>query len=220
MTNHLALIKKRPTSRISPASHRGRKIVARCAGGDPLWQGVAQGRVRYERFWALLATVGGEAVWGSASGVLAITRSPESKMSAALSGGDRSEERNASSRPVPRPRPGLPDRSSLSRLVHQERYATASGIGEGAHAAAASVAGNCQCHAGVRKAALPDGRRCGAARRQAKLANQRAELSSRPPGSPVRVLRCSEHVPSMSRAVPERCRKRPGHRISHGFGPS
>jgi len=121
MTNHLALIKKRPTSRISPASHRGRKIVARCAGGDPLWPGVAQGRVRYERFWALLATVGGEAVWGSASGVLAITRSPESKMSAALSGGDRSEERNASSRPVPRPRPGLPDRSSLSRLVDQER---------------------------------------------------------------------------------------------------
>jgi hypothetical protein len=53
---------KRATSRISPASHRGRKIVARCAGGDPLWHGVAQGRVRYERFWALLATVGGEAV--------------------------------------------------------------------------------------------------------------------------------------------------------------
>src|SRR5215468_6871584 len=52
---------KRATSRISPASHRGRKIVARCAGGDPLWQGIAQGRVRYERFWALLATVGGEA---------------------------------------------------------------------------------------------------------------------------------------------------------------
>src|SRR5215472_13437780 len=44
------------------AAHRGRKIVARCAGGDPLWQGVAQGRIRYERFWALLATVGGEAV--------------------------------------------------------------------------------------------------------------------------------------------------------------
>src|SRR5215471_5396471 len=83
LANHLALI-KRATSRISPASHRGRKIVARCAGGDPLWQGVAQGRIRYERFWAVLATVGGEAVfWGSASGVLAITRGPESKMSAA-----------------------------------------------------------------------------------------------------------------------------------------
>src|SRR5262252_8831607 len=52
-------------------------------GGDPLWPGVAQGRVRYERCWALLATVGGEAVWGSSSGVLAITRGPESKMSAA-----------------------------------------------------------------------------------------------------------------------------------------
>ena len=64
-------------------SHRGRKIVARCAGGDPLWQGVARGRVRHERFWALLATVGGEAVWGSSSGVLAITLGPESKMSAA-----------------------------------------------------------------------------------------------------------------------------------------
>src|SRR5215468_544760 len=74
---------KRATSRISPASYRGRKIVARCAGGDPLWQGVAQGHIRYERFWALLATVGGEAVGGSASGVLAITRGPESKMSAA-----------------------------------------------------------------------------------------------------------------------------------------
>jgi len=49
--------------RVSPA-HRGRKIVARCSGGDPLWQDVAQGRVRYERFWALLTTVGGEAVWG------------------------------------------------------------------------------------------------------------------------------------------------------------
>src|SRR5215831_12331326 len=34
------------------------------ARGDPLWQGVAQGRVRYERFWALPATVGGEAVLG------------------------------------------------------------------------------------------------------------------------------------------------------------
>src|SRR5215470_7698663 len=45
-------------------------------------------------------------------------------------------------------------------------------------------ADNCQCHAGVRKAALPDGRRCGAARRQAKLANRRAELSSRPPRWP------------------------------------
>src|SRR6516162_4672247 len=66
-------------------------------GGDPLWPGVAQGRVRQERFWALLATVGGEAVWGSSSRVLAITRGPESKISAALSGGDRSEERNASS---------------------------------------------------------------------------------------------------------------------------
>jgi hypothetical protein len=43
-------------------SHRGRKIVARCSGGDPLWQGVARGRVRDERFWALLASVGGEAV--------------------------------------------------------------------------------------------------------------------------------------------------------------
>src|SRR5215472_1324633 len=61
MTNHLALIKT-SESRISPASHRGRNIVARCSGGDPLWHGVAQGRVRYERFWALLATVGGEAV--------------------------------------------------------------------------------------------------------------------------------------------------------------
>ena len=60
------------------------------------WQGVAQGRVRHERFWALLA-VGGEAVWGSSSGVFAITRGPESKMSAALSGCDWSEERNASS---------------------------------------------------------------------------------------------------------------------------
>src|SRR5215471_13067975 len=40
---------KRATSRISPASHGGRKIVARCSGGDPLWQGVAQGRVRHER---------------------------------------------------------------------------------------------------------------------------------------------------------------------------
>ena len=38
--------------------------MARCSGGDPLWQGVAEGRVRYERFWALLATVGGAAVWG------------------------------------------------------------------------------------------------------------------------------------------------------------
>src|SRR5215831_2182372 len=74
---------KRATSRISPASHGGRKIVARCSGVDPLWPGVAQGRVRHERFWALLATVGGEAVWGSASRVLAITRGPESKMSAA-----------------------------------------------------------------------------------------------------------------------------------------
>src|SRR5215813_11191951 len=92
---------KRATSRISPASHRGRKIVARCSGGDPLWQGVAQGRVRYERFWALLATVGAEAVWGSSSGVLAITRGPESKMSAALSGGDRGKDQ---ARPVPRPR--------------------------------------------------------------------------------------------------------------------
>src|SRR5262252_1682282 len=52
---------KRAGSRISPASHRGRKIVARCSGGDPLWPGVAPGRVRYERFWAVLATVGGEA---------------------------------------------------------------------------------------------------------------------------------------------------------------
>src|SRR5215472_3631739 len=34
------------------------------SGGDPLRQDVAQGRVRYERFWALLTTVGGEAVWG------------------------------------------------------------------------------------------------------------------------------------------------------------
>jgi len=68
---------KRATSRISPVSHRGRKIVARCAAGDPLCQRVAQGLVRYERFWALLATVGGEAVWGSSSRVLAITRSPE-----------------------------------------------------------------------------------------------------------------------------------------------
>jgi hypothetical protein len=40
--------------------------------------------------------------------------------------------------------------------------------------------------------------------------------SARPPRWPVRVLRCSEHVPSASRAVPKRCRKRPGHRISHG----
>src|SRR5215470_3120391 len=39
----------------------------------------------------------GRGSWGSSSGVLAITRGPESKMSAALSGGDRSEERNASS---------------------------------------------------------------------------------------------------------------------------
>src|SRR5215471_17379910 len=80
LANHLALI-KRATSRISPASHRGRKIVARCAGGDPLWQGVAQGRIRYKRFWALLATVGGEAVGGRRA---AFWRSrPESKMSAA-----------------------------------------------------------------------------------------------------------------------------------------
>jgi hypothetical protein len=48
-------------------------------------------------------------------------------------------------------------------LFIKSDHAIASGIGEGAHAAAASVAGNCQCHAGVRKAALPDGRRCGAA---------------------------------------------------------
>src|SRR5215472_1076836 len=54
-------------------------------------------------------------------------------------------------RPVPRPRPGLPDRSSLSRLVNQERS-------------------------------------CGAARRQAKLAKRRAELSSCPPRWPVRVF--------------------------------
>src|SRR5215470_1277702 len=62
-------------------------------GGDPLWPGVAQRGVRYERFWALLATVGGEAVWRSSSGVLTITRGPESKMSAALSDGDWSEEK-------------------------------------------------------------------------------------------------------------------------------
>jgi hypothetical protein len=40
-------------------------------------------------------------------------------------------------------------------LLIESDHATASGIGEGAHAAAASFAGNCQCHAVVRKAALP-----------------------------------------------------------------
>src|SRR5215469_2365076 len=122
---------KRATSRISPASHRGRKIVARCAGGDPLWQGIAQGRVRYERFWALLATVGGEAVWGSSSGVLAITRGPESKMSAALSGGERSEARNASCASSATPSIGTSRSiivvSALGLLIKSD-HATASGI--------------------------------------------------------------------------------------------
>ena len=54
------------------------------------------------------------------------------------------------------------DHRCLGLLIKSD-HGTASGIGEGAHAAAASVAGNCQCHAGVRKAALPDVRRCGAA---------------------------------------------------------
>ena len=46
------------------------------------------------RYWR---RSGARSVWGSSSGVLAIIRGPESTMSAALSGGDWSEERNASS---------------------------------------------------------------------------------------------------------------------------
>jgi hypothetical protein len=84
-------------------------------------------------------------------------------------------------------------------LLIKSDHATASGIGEGAHAAAASFAGICQCHAGVRKAALPDGRRRGAARRQAKLAKRRAELTRARPDGPVTALRCPEHVPNPSR---------------------
>ena len=72
----------RATARISPASHRGRKIVARCAGGDPLW---ARRRERQRSLRMILGATGdcrGEA-GGASSGVLAIRRSPESKMSAA-----------------------------------------------------------------------------------------------------------------------------------------
>ena len=112
------------------------------------------------------------------------------------------------------------DHPCLGLLIKSD-HATASGIGEGAHAATASFAGNCQCHAGVRKAALPDGRRCGAARRQAKLAKRRAELSLRPPRSPVRVFKVprtrSEHVPSRSRTLPKAAGILT---VKAGFGPS
>ena len=52
-----------------PTKRTGRDGKAQSAtktnsGVDPLWPGVAQGRVCHERFWALLATVGGEAVGG------------------------------------------------------------------------------------------------------------------------------------------------------------
>ena len=63
------------------------------------------------------------------------------------------------------------DHRCLGLLIKSDH---ASGIGEGAHGTAASFVGNCQCHAGVRKAALPDGRRCGAARRQAKPTHRRS----------------------------------------------
>src|SRR5262249_55969744 len=196
-----------------PTKRTGRDGKAQSAtktnsGVDPLWPGVAQGRVRHERFWALLATVGGEAVWGSSSGVLAITRGPESKMSAALSGrrlvGGKERIKRVPCHALDRD--FQIDHRGLGLLIKSD-HATASGIGEGAHAAAASFAGNWQCHAGVGKAALPDGRRCGAARRQAKLPKRRAELSSRPPRSPVRVFKVlrtrSEHVPSRSRTLPK-----------------
>ena len=149
---------------------------------------MARHRARPRSLRTILGATGdgrGEAVWGSSSGVLAITRGPESKMSAALSGGDRGKERIKRIQCHALDRDFQIDHRCLGLLIKSD-HATASAIGEGAHAAAASFAGNCQCHAGVRKAALPDGRRCGAARRQAKLARRRAELSSRPPRWPVR----------------------------------
>src|SRR5215831_5077419 len=81
LANHLALIKTSDVT--NRRRHRGRKIVARCAGGDP---SLARRRARPHSLRTILGGTGdcrGEAVWGSASGVLAITRGPESKMSAA-----------------------------------------------------------------------------------------------------------------------------------------
>jgi len=109
-------------------------------------QGVAQGRVRYERFWALPATVGGEAVLG-----VTVRRF-----------GDHTGPRIEDERCAIGPRPvggkerikRLPchaldrdlqiDRRCLGLFIKSD-HATASGIGEGAHATAASFAGKCRC---------------------------------------------------------------------------
>src|SRR5262245_35482470 len=60
MTNHLALIKNERRHQYAGVSWRSKN-----RGAMRRWRsslaGVAQGRVRHERFWALLATVGGEA---------------------------------------------------------------------------------------------------------------------------------------------------------------
>ena len=121
--------------------------------------------------------------------------------------------------PVPRPRPGLPDRSLLSRLVNQER--------------------SCHCNRGSAKALtlqrLPSRVIANATQEfvqpRCRMVGDAAQHVGKPslpsdepssararPDRPSGFLRCSEHVPSTSRAVPERCPKRPGNRISHGQG--
>jgi hypothetical protein len=84
MTRNLALIKNERCH-----EYRRRLIAVENRGAMRRWRSSLAGRRARPSLPTILGATGdgrGEAVWGSASGVLAITRGPESKMSAALSG--------------------------------------------------------------------------------------------------------------------------------------
>src|SRR5215813_12913665 len=89
LTNHLALIKTSDVTNIAGVSSRSKNRGAMRRWRSSFWQDVAQGRIRYERFWEIMATVGGEAVWGVGERRFGDHTGPEWKMSA---GGAQSDD--------------------------------------------------------------------------------------------------------------------------------
>src|SRR5262252_8836821 len=166
-------------------------------GGDPLWPGVAQGRVRYERFWALLATAGGEAVWGSASGVLAITRGSESKMSAAGAQSDSTRHPKYNFR--------LPASFGNCVLIRARWFARSSGSTIAVAAWPSIVAPETPPTPISYRLARPSrsGSYSAVMTRPGGACIPPSRALPVPATSPVTVLRCPEHVPSPSRRLPK-----------------
>ena len=153
------------------------------------------------RFWALLATVGGEAAWGSSSGVLAITRGSESKMSAALSGGDRGKERIKRIQCHALDRDFQIDHRCLGLLITSDHAHRGSAKALTLQRLPSRAIANA-----TQEFVKPRCRMVGDAAQHVgkpSLPSDEPSSARARPDRPSGFLRCSEHVPSTSRTVPE-----------------